>query len=158
MPLHLQRGGTNNQHGARAMARNQFLRDKSRLNRLAHTHIIGNQQTHARHLHRAHERIELIILNFDAAAKWRLQRAVIRRRNCAPADGIQKRVKARGRIKPVERGQANFFIYARVRLDFPDHLERFAERVVFNRTQRDEMLWGGLTYSVQAEKAEGSLS
>ena len=55
----------------------------------------------ARHSQRAHERLELVVLDRDAAAERRLQRALIGARHRAPADGIEERVELGGVVEPV---------------------------------------------------------
>ena len=65
------------------------------LDRLAEADVVGDQQRRARHPQRADERLELVVLDRDAAAERRLQRALVGARDRAPADGVEERVELR---------------------------------------------------------------
>ena len=115
-PLDLQRGGADDQHRARAVAQDQLLDDQARLDRLAQADVVGDQQVDARHLDGAHDRVELVVLDRDAAAEralaardvgaWTRRPSARRRgrRRAAPAiieaDRRGQRGSARPRARP----------------------------------------------------------
>ncbi len=84
--------------------------------------------------------IKLVIFQFDAAAKRRLQRFDIGAGDGSPAHGIEEGVEALRRVEAVRRGQRVPFDHAHARLDLPDDLQLFSQRVIFHRTERDEVL------------------
>ena len=141
-PLQLQRRGADDERRARAMTQQQLLHDEPCLDRLAEADVIGDQQRRARHPQRAHERFELVVLDRDAAAERRLQRALIGARHRAPADRVQEGVEL-GRIVEAVSGDHRELCAlddGRAGLDLPDDVELLARRVVLDGDQRDEML------------------
>ena len=143
-PLQLQRRRADDERRARAMAQQQLLHDEPRLDRLAEADVIGDQQCRARHPQRTHERFELVVLDRDAAAERRLQRALIGARHRAPANRVQEGVEL-GRIVETVSGdhrELGAFDDGRAGLDLPHDVELLARRVVLDGDQRDEMLHG----------------
>ena len=96
LPLQLQRCRADDQDGPCAMAEQQLLSDESGLDRLAEADVVGDQQVDARHLQAAHDRIELVVLDRDAAAERRLQGLDVRIGRGAPADGIEEGIDSTG--------------------------------------------------------------
>jgi hypothetical protein len=76
-PLQLQRRRANDQNRPNPVSQNHLLHHKTRLDRLSETYVVSDQQVHPRHGQRAHHRIQLIIVDFYAAAKRRVQRAIV---------------------------------------------------------------------------------
>ena len=99
-PLQLQRRRADDERRARAMAQQQLLHDEPRLDRLAEADVVGDQQRRARHPQRTNERFELVVLDRDAAAERRLQRALIGARRPRPS-GPRR---GRRRAQPDRRG------------------------------------------------------
>ena len=73
-PLDLQAGRADDEDPAGSVAEDQFLGDQAGLDGLAETDVVGDQQVDARHLERPDERVELVVLDVDAAAERRLER------------------------------------------------------------------------------------
>src|SRR5438067_7784541 len=72
-PLHLQCGGTDDQNLSSAVANEQFLANQPRLDGLAQTYIISDQQVGPRHLDGSHDRVKLVIFHLNATAEGGLQ-------------------------------------------------------------------------------------
>ena len=85
------------------MADDQFQDDQPGFDGLAEAHVVGDQQVDPRHLDRAHDRIELVVL-----ARCRCGMApggtAVGLRGGAPADGIEECLESPGSSKP-EIGQ-----------------------------------------------------
>ncbi len=116
----------------RPVAQDQFLSDEAGLDRLAEADIVGDQQVDARHLDGAYDRIELVILNSDATTERGLQGAHVGGRDRAPAHGIEEGVQDDGIIEAIGPGQLGPFAYPGSRLQFPDNVQFFAQRVVLD--------------------------
>jgi hypothetical protein len=133
LPLDLQRGRANNEDCSSAMAQDQLQNDKSAFDCFAEANIIGNQQVGARHLDGPDNGIELVILNCDAAAKRRLDRAWVGRGGSSPANSVKEGVQALRCIKTCGGGKVRFAIYdSRAWLDLPNDAQFFAEAIVGN--------------------------
>ena len=52
------------------MAQQQFQHDHARLDGFPKPYIIRDEKIYTRHLNGANYRIQLVTLNFNAAAKW----------------------------------------------------------------------------------------
>ena len=99
-PFFLKRCRTGDKHGSRTVAQQHFLNDEPGFDRFAQPHVVRDQQISAGHFNGAHQRIELKILDADAAAKGGLQKPSISVRRGAPSDSIQKRFERVGFIPP----------------------------------------------------------
>src|SRR5690606_28132115 len=75
-----------------------------------------------------------------ATAERRLEEATISIGSGTPAHGIEKGFQRIGIVLPGDGGQTSAFDDMRARLDFPDHLEFFAESILIDGGQRDGML------------------
>ena len=71
-PLNLQSRGDDNQDLACSVTDDEFEGHHARFDGLAKPHIISDQQIDPRHLDRTHHGVKLVVFNFDATAKWRL--------------------------------------------------------------------------------------
>jgi hypothetical protein len=78
LPLNLNGGRANDEDGPHAVAQHKLLRDEAGLNGLTEAHVVGDEEVHARHVQRAHQRVQLVILDFHAAAEWGLKRLGVR--------------------------------------------------------------------------------
>ena len=94
--------------------------DQAGLDRLAEAHVVGEQQVRPRRLQGAAQRLELVGLDVRAAAERRLERVPVRRRDRAPAHGVDERGK---RVRVVEAVGADRLGQALVRGDGLAHLE-----------------------------------
>ncbi len=92
-PLLLQRGGAKHENGAGTVPQQHLLNDESGLNGFPEADVVGDQQIGARHVNCTDERIQLIVLNANAAAEWCLQIATIRVRRSAPYYRIKEGLK-----------------------------------------------------------------
>jgi hypothetical protein len=68
-PLNLNGGRADDDDAADPVPKDQFLRDQARLNGFAEADIIGDQEVDPWHPQRPHDRIKLIFLDLNAAAK-----------------------------------------------------------------------------------------
>ena len=99
-PLFLQRGRAEHEDRAGAVTQEHLLNDEPCLDGFPEADVVSDQKICARHVDRAHERIQLIVLNADTAAEWRLQIAAIRVRRSPPNHRIQEGLKRGGVIQP----------------------------------------------------------
>ena len=74
------------------MAEQHLLNDEAGLNRLPEADVVRDQQVGPRHVYRADQRIELIILDGNTTAEGSLEVTAIRIRRSAPPDGVEERV------------------------------------------------------------------
>jgi hypothetical protein len=142
-PLELQAGGTHDEHGAGTVAQEQLLGDETGLDGLAETHVVGDEQVHARHGEGACDRVELVVLERDAAAEGGVELLVVGGSHGAPADGIEEGLEAMRRVEAaggVRQGVA--LEGARVGFEFPDDLEGLAVGVVLDGLQSDQVQGG----------------
>src|SRR5690349_5655374 len=72
-PLDLQRSWAHDEYSVRALTKHQLQNDQARLDRLAETDIVSNEEIDARHLDRTHDRIKLVAFGLNPASKWRLE-------------------------------------------------------------------------------------
>ena len=125
---------------ARPVAQDQFLDDQPGLDGLAQAHVVGDEQVDARHLDRAHHRVELVVLDVDAAAERRLQGPHVGGGGRAPAHGVEEGIESSGRIEAGRSRQRRPLADLRAGLQLPDDLQFLAQGIVLDRRQRDQML------------------
>ena len=139
-PLDLERGGADDEDRPGAVAEDQLLGDEAGLDRLAEADVVGDQQVDARHLDGPHDRVELVVLDLDAAAEGRLEgwtSAVV----AAPQRTASRKASSRaGSSKPHLR-QASLLEDLGAGFELPDHLQFLAQRVVVDRSQREQVLF-----------------
>jgi hypothetical protein len=125
-----------------AMAQQQLLHHQPGLDRLAQADIVGDQQVGARQRQGPHHRVELVVLDGDAAAERRLQRAGVGAGDRAPADRVEERIQPLRVIEPLRvwRRQRRAVQDAGRLLQLPDDPQLVAERVFLHRRQGDQML------------------
>lgn len=140
LPCDLEGRGTDDQHPSRPMADGQLLDHEPGLDRLAEPDVVGDEKVHARHLDRADNWIELVVLDCDTAAERRLERPDVGSRAGTPPYGGEEYVKAVGRVESCRVGQRNALVHACAGLDFPDDLKFLAEAVVLDGGEGDEVL------------------
>ena len=88
----------------RAVAQEHLLDDEPGLDGLAETDVVGNQEVGTRHVNRAHERVELVVLDARAAAEGRLEVAAICVGRRAPPDRVEEGLKPRRVVERREPG------------------------------------------------------
>jgi hypothetical protein len=132
--------GQTTKHRADTVAEHELVDDEAGLDGLAEAHIIGEEDVCARHAQAANQRVELIILEFDPAPKWRLKGSAIGRGDRAPTNGIQEGVKDNGIVKACWLRQRAPFERSCGRLDLPDNLQGLAGALVIDRRKGDQML------------------
>ncbi len=91
-PLELQRSGTDDQRGARAVTQQQLLHDQAGFNGLTEANIVGDKQRRTWHPQRPYKWLKLVVLDRDAAAEGRLQGPLVSARDRAPTDGVKEGV------------------------------------------------------------------
>jgi hypothetical protein len=127
-PLDLQAGRADHEHSARAMAQEQLLHRQAGLDGLAQADVVGDEQADARHLQGAHHGVELVVLDGDAAAEWRVEVADVGRGHGAPAHGVEEGVEA---VRGIEAGrgigQGRAVVHEGAGLELPDDLELLAQ-------------------------------
>ena len=139
-PLDLQGGRADHQDPAGTVADHQFQHDHAGLDGLAETHVVRDQQVDPRHLDGPDHRVELVVLDFDAAAERRLDVLHVGGRGGAPADGVKEGVEVVGRVEARRFGQRDLLDDLGARLDFPNDLQFFAEAVVFDGGEGEQVL------------------
>lgn len=121
------------QHGSGAMPEQQLLDNEPGLDRFAQPHVVRDKQVDARHLQGADDGIELVVLDRDAAAEGRLQRAGVRRGDRAPSNRVEERAQTRRVVEAVRwLRQRRLGQNHRSRFNFPENGQLVAIGVVFN--------------------------
>src|ERR1017187_8237577 len=139
-PLDLQGGRADHQDAVRAMAEHQFEDDHAGLDGFAEAHVVGDEQVDARHLDGADHRVELVAFDFDAAAKGRLKLARVSDGCGAPADGIEEGLEVGWLVEALRLGQFHLLEGARAGFDLPDHLQLFAQGIVLDGGEANQVL------------------
>ena len=110
------------------------------LDGLAEAHVVGDEQVDPRHLDGPDHRVELVVLDVDAAAERRLDVLHVGRGGGPPADGVEEGVELVGRVEAGRLGQGDLLDDPGPRLELPDDLQFFAQAVVLDGRQGDEVL------------------
>jgi len=139
-PLDLERGRADDQNSPRAVADDQFEGDQPRFDGLAQTDIVRHQQVDPWHLDGPHHGVELIVFDVDAGSERGLNVLQIGGRRGPPADGVEESVEPIRGVEPDRVGQRHPIDDFDPRLNLPDDLDLFAESVVFNGQEGDEVL------------------
>ena len=124
------------------MPQQHLLNDESSLNGLSEANVVGDQQISARHIDCADERIQLVVLNADAAAEWCLKIAAIRVRRRPPNHCIEEGLKCRRIIQASHARQPSPLDHMSSGLQLPQHFDLFPQRILVDRGQADEMAIG----------------
>ncbi|HEV2639020.1 MAG TPA: hypothetical protein VGX23_28000 [Actinocrinis sp.] len=126
------------------MAQHQLLHHQARLDGLAETDVIGDQQVRPRHLQSPHYRIELVVLRLDPGSERGLQQRLVRRRHRAPAHRVQERVQFRRLVETACRGGQGVLLAGRgTGLQLPQDTQLLVSGVVVHGNQGDQMLCFG---------------
>ncbi len=88
------------------MPQQQLLNDQTGFDGLTEANVVGDEQVDASHVDGPHQRIELEVLDTDAAAKWSLEESPIGVGGRAPPYGIEEGVERVGVVLPRDRRQA----------------------------------------------------
>jgi hypothetical protein len=83
----------------------QLLNDQTGFDGLAEADVVGDEQIDARHVDGAHQRVELEVLDADAAAERRLEEPTVGVGGCAPAHGVEEGVEHVESSCPVTDGK-----------------------------------------------------
>ena len=132
--------GRDDENGTGAVTDQKLLNDKARLNRLAETRIVRDEQVHAGHVDGADKRIKLIVLDCNAAAKRREQVVAVHVRGDAPADGVQERLKLFVVVVAVDFRQPGLLKNACPRFYLPYYGNLFAACILFDGFKRNKIL------------------
>ncbi len=122
------------------MPQKKFLNDQTSFDCLAKTDIIGNEQIDARHVDRTYQRIELEVLDTDAAAKRSLEKPPIGVRCCPPSHSIKKGVERTRIVLSRDQGKARALDDLSARLDFPNDFQLFTKPILVDRGKRYAVL------------------
>ena len=104
--------------------------------------VVGDQQVDPWHLDGPDHRVKLVVLDVDARAERGLDVPHVGGGSGPPADGIEEGVEPVGGVEAGRLGEGDLLDDLGPRLDLPDDLKLFAEGVVFDGEQRDEVLGG----------------
>ena len=115
------------------MPEQHLLDDQACLDRLAEPDIVGDQKIGPRHIDGAHQRIELKILDADAATERGLKEAAVRVRCRTPADGVQECFEFSRIVLTGDGRQPGFFDDVCARLDLPNNFELFSQCIFIYR-------------------------
>lgn len=137
LPLEREAYRAHDHHGPGAVAQQQFLGDEPGLDGLAEAHVVGEQQVDAGRVEGAGDRFELVVLDGHAGPVRRLQRLDVGAGDGRPADGVEERGQAFGRVESVGShvGQRAAGQHAAAGLDLPDDLQRVAVPAVLDALQ-----------------------
>ncbi len=123
------------------MPEHELLRDEAGLDGLAEADVVGDEQVDARHLHRAHDGVELVVLDLIPLRKGALRRVTSADATAPQRTASRKASRRRGRIEALSRvGQGGLLEDARAGLDLPDDDELLAETIVLDGGEGDEVL------------------
>jgi hypothetical protein len=139
-PLDLERGGAEDEDPACSVAQEHLLEHQTCLNCLAEPNIVGDQQVDPRHLQGARDRLELEILDRNAAPKRGLEPRNVCRRDRAPPCGVHESVEALWWVKAIGLGQVAVVVKAGARLDFPKDPKLLAIAVILDRREVNDVL------------------
>jgi len=139
------------------VAEEHLLEDEASLDGLAEPDVVGDEQVDPRHPERPHDGVELVVLDRDAALEGGVEVLGVGGGDGAPPDCVQECVKA-GRVVEARARirESGFVVDERPGLDLPDDGELFAEPVVLDGLQADEVLdltVGDLCESVDGKRA-----
>ena len=90
-----------------------------------------------------HHRVELVVVDVDAAAKRGLQGFVVGLGDSPPANGVEKGLQALGIVERVRVRKGEFLVNGGPGFQLPDDLKLFAQAVVFDRGELDQVVWLG---------------
>src|SRR5690606_27243849 len=102
--------------------------------------IVGDEQVNSSHVDRAHQRVELEVLNADATAERCMKESPIGIGGCTPSHGVEEGIERVGVVLPSDRRQASPLDDLSAWLDLPDDLQFFAEAIFVDRRQRQAVL------------------
>ena len=140
LPLQLQRGGAHDQNGPCSMAEQQLLSDEASLDGLAEADVIGDEQVDPWHLQGTHDRVELVVLDRDAAPERRLEGLRSALVTAPQRTASRKASRRRGFVESPTFGQASLLEDPGAWLQLPDDLELFAQPVLVDRRERHQVL------------------
>ena len=140
LPLlkHRRRRGDNDRLGT--LAQQQLARDQARLDRLAETGVISDEQVHAREPERLPQRLHLVSIDPDPSAKWRLEQVRVGCGDRAPP----QRVEEGGEQTRVVEAACRQLVPALladdlpVELELPEDIEALALRIIVRARQPDD--------------------
>jgi hypothetical protein len=100
----------------------------------------GSWKRLAGHLDCSHYRVELIILDVDATAERGLEHLCVGGRRRSPTYRVQECILPARFVESRECRQRHHVVDLRAGLQLPDDLQFFAQRVVLDGGERDQML------------------
>jgi len=141
-PLMPKRRRAQDEDATRPVPEQHFLNDEAGFDRLAEADVVRDQQINARHVERAHDGVELVILDRNSGAERRLQCFPVGRRDRTPAHRVQKRGKAARFVETValRRRKRRTFKEPRIAFELPEDAQFVAQPVVIDGRQRDQMI------------------
>lgn len=139
LPLLQDRGRRRDDDGLRLLAQEQLARDQARLDRLAKSRVVGDEQVDARESKRLAQRLHLVGVNLDPGPERRLEQVRVGRGNAVPLQGVEEGGEPAGRIEALG-GQilpALFLENPAVDLVLPEDVERLPLGVVVRAGKPD---------------------
>ena len=110
------------------------------LDGLAEANVVGDEQVDPWHLDGPHHRVKLVVLDVDAGAEGGLDVLHVGGGGGTPAHGVEEGVELVGRVEAGRFGQGDLLDDLGPRLDLPDDLQFFAQAVVLDRGEREQVL------------------
>ena len=137
LPLLHDGSGSRDDHGAGALAQQQFASDQAGLDGLAEARVVGDEQVDARHAQRLAQRLHLVGVDLDAGTEGRLEQVRIGGCDAIPAQRVQKRAELTGRVEAPGAEVAPRLLLqdAAVDLEVPVHLQGLALGIVVSAGQ-----------------------
>jgi hypothetical protein len=134
LPLEGDGGWTRDEHEVGLLAEQQLLKHQARLDGLAETHVVRDEQVGAREFEGLHQRRQLMVHDLDARSKRRLEAVRVRRADGAPLQCVQVRTKVPRRVERRTRGRLAGLARSDVldqplAMTCPDDLSRSGETV-----------------------------
>lgn len=131
----------NDQHRSRPVTDDKLLNHKTGFNGLPKPRVVSNKQIDARHVNGTNEGVKLVILYGYAASERRKEIVPVNVCRDAPADGIQKSVKAAVLIMAFNLWQPGLFQYSSTWLYLPDYRYLLAVGILLNGLEGDSVLF-----------------
>src|SRR5262249_50823571 len=106
----------------------------------AQAHVVGDEQVDPGHLDGPHHRVKLVVLDVDAGAEGCLDVLHISGGGGSPAHGVEEGIQLVGLVEAGWFGQGDLLDDPGSWLDLPNDLQFFAEAVVLDRGEGEQVL------------------
>ena len=118
----------------------QLARDEARLDGLAESGVVGNEEVDPRKPERLAQRLHLIGVDLDPGAEGRLEQARVGGRDTVPPERVKEGRELAGSVEAAGREilPALLLQNPAVELVIPEHVERLALRVIVRAGEADQ--------------------